>query len=57
MKEVKYGWQDWLTLTVMFVFPSETLKSGNRERIILCAQIVVPTTSGVPSSFLFPVSL
>lgn len=57
MKEVKCGWQDWLIGTVMLVIPSEALKSGNCERIILCVQIVVPTISGVPSSSLFPVAL
>lgn len=44
-------------LTVMLVIPSEALKSGNRERIILCAHILVPTISRVPSSCLFPVVL
>lgn len=57
MKEVKCGWQAWLTLTVMLVVPSEALKSGNCESIILCVQIVVSTTSRVPSSCLFPVAL
>lgn len=57
MKEVKYGLQEWLMLTVMLEFPSEGTKSGNSDRMILCAQIVVSVVSRVPFSCLFPVAL
>lgn len=57
MKEVKYGWQDWMMSTVMLVFSLEALKSGNRERINLWAHIVVPTISRVSGFCLFAATL
>ncbi|TNN72701.1 hypothetical protein EYF80_017150 [Liparis tanakae] len=56
MKEEKCGWQDRRMSTVILE-PSEALKRGNCERISLWAQIVTPTTSGAPSSCVFPVTL
>ncbi len=57
IKGVRCGWHELLTLTVMPEVPSEALKSGNLERIILCAQTVSPTISKLPSSRLLPVAL
>lgn len=57
MKELKCGWQNWLTPTVMPVVPSEALNRGNRERNNLWAQISISVFSSTPSSCMFPVTL